>query len=86
MGGVLFATFGWQYLGAALGDKHGLGALGFYRATVWSRACLAVVFSALVALGESPAGLLVLAGLNAIGAASMHLALGRGAAPPAKAA
>ncbi len=56
---------------------QGEGALGFYQATVWSRLALAAAFVVLVAVGESPAGLLVLAGLNLVGALSMHLALKR---------
>ncbi|KAI8467515.1 MAG: hypothetical protein J3K34DRAFT_523676 [Monoraphidium minutum] len=47
----------------------------FYRATVWSRLVLAAAFVGLVAGASAPPGLLVLAGVNAAGAASMALAL-----------
>eukprot|EP00198_Chlamydomonas_reinhardtii_P003386 XP_001692722.1 predicted protein [Chlamydomonas reinhardtii] len=77
VGGILFTLIGWQYLGTASGDREGLGALGFYRATVWSRLALSAAFGLLVAVGESPLGLLVLSAMNLVGAASMHLALRR---------
>ncbi|PNH02626.1 hypothetical protein TSOC_011388 [Tetrabaena socialis] len=77
VGGILFALIGCQYLGTAAGDREGLGALGFYRATVWSRVALAAAFGLLVALGQSPPGLLVLGAVNLVGAGSMHLALRR---------
>ncbi|KAG2423440.1 hypothetical protein HXX76_015311 [Chlamydomonas incerta] len=77
VGGILFTLIGWQYLGTASGDRAGLGALGFYRATVWSRLALSAAFGLLVALGESPLGLLVLSAMNLVGAASMHFALRR---------
>ncbi|KAG2429964.1 hypothetical protein HYH02_013915 [Chlamydomonas schloesseri] len=77
VGGILFTLIGWQYLGTAGGDRAGLGALGFYRATVWSRLALSAAFGLLVAIGESPLGLLVLSAMNLVGAASMHLALRR---------
>ncbi|KXZ49094.1 hypothetical protein GPECTOR_23g26 [Gonium pectorale] len=80
VGGILFALIGWQYLGTAWGDSQGQGAQGFYRATILSRVALSAGFGLLVARGEAPAGLLVLAGLNLVGAASMWLALRRGAA------
>ncbi|GIL57252.1 hypothetical protein Vafri_12509 [Volvox africanus] len=78
VGGVLFNLIGWQYLGTALADRKGQGALGFYRTTVWSRVALAVAFALLVATGQLPATLLVLAAINLLGALSMHIALGRG--------
>ncbi|GIL89836.1 hypothetical protein Vretifemale_17539 [Volvox reticuliferus] len=78
VGGILFTLIGWYYLGTALADCKGQGALGFYRTTVWSRVALAVGFALLVATGQVPATLLVLAALNLFGALSMHIALGRG--------
>lgn len=51
------------------------GALGFYRATVWSRMMLSVAFVMLVVARESPPGLLVLAAINLLGAVSMRVAL-----------
>ncbi|GLC41727.1 hypothetical protein PLESTB_000683700 [Pleodorina starrii] len=78
VGGILFTLIGWQYLGTARADRKGEGALGFYRATIWSRLALSVAFALLVAVRESPPGLLVLAALNLFGAVSMHLALRRG--------
>lgn len=75
VGGVLFALIGWQYLGTASGDPQGLGPLGFYLSTVWSRMALVCAFCALVMTGQAPPGLLVLAALNLAGAASMALAL-----------
>ncbi|GLI67601.1 hypothetical protein VaNZ11_011843 [Volvox africanus] len=77
VGGVLFTLIGWQYLGTALADRKGQGALGFYRTTVWSRVALALAFALLVATGQLPATLLVLAAINLLGALSMHVALGR---------
>ncbi|EFJ46587.1 hypothetical protein VOLCADRAFT_93052 [Volvox carteri f. nagariensis] len=80
VGGILFTLIGWQYLGTARADSKGQGARGFYCATVWSRLALSAAFVMLVATGQSPAGLLVLAGINTLGAASMHLALSRSVA------
>ena len=130
VGGVLFATFGLQYLGAALGDfwllskrreaaaaaaaagraaaagatgtaaaaaaerreerggdggggaapsvlSQSSSSTGFYWATVWARLALAAAFAGLVAAGCCERGLLVLAALNAAGAASMASALRR---------
>ncbi|KAG2492294.1 hypothetical protein HYH03_009534 [Edaphochlamys debaryana] len=76
VGGILFTLIGLQYLGTAVGDKQGQGAAGFYRTTVWSRLGLAAAFCLLVALKQSPPGLLVLAGINVVGALAMHTALG----------
>ncbi len=47
----------------------------FYTASVWSRLALALSFTALVVSGVGAPGLLVLAGVNLVGAVSMALAL-----------
>ncbi|GAX77636.1 hypothetical protein CEUSTIGMA_g5079.t1 [Chlamydomonas eustigma] len=47
----------------------------FYEATVWSRLLLAAGFSVVVAVGEAPLSLLVLAAINVVGALSMAMAL-----------
>ncbi|GFR44409.1 hypothetical protein Agub_g5642, partial [Astrephomene gubernaculifera] len=80
VGGILFTLIGWQYLGTALGDRKDQGARGFYSASVWSRLALAAAFVLLVAAGQSPPGLLLLAALNVAGAGAMYHALrgGRG--------
>ncbi|KAG1672137.1 hypothetical protein FOA52_001725 [Chlamydomonas sp. UWO 241] len=83
VGGILFALIGAQYLGTGLGDapvapgSSGGRVNSFYRATVWSRLLLAAAFSVLVAFGEAPATLLLLAGLNVVGAASMAVAIAK---------
>ncbi len=52
-----------------------VGNTSFYVASVWSRLVLVAAFSALVALGRCERGLLVLAAVNAAGAAGMWRAL-----------
>jgi hypothetical protein len=94
VGGVLFATFGLQYLVTALWPSFGLHdtsqqvwsrASSFYVASVWSRLFLALMFGALVALGRAEATLLVLAGVNVLGLLGMQRALTRKVAKPAAA-
>lgn len=50
---------------------------GFYEASVWTRLALAAAFAVLVAVCKAPAGLLVLALVNILGALSMWGALRR---------
>jgi len=75
--GLLCLTFGSYYLFPAWLEHRGVlpPPLAFYSATVVGRAALAAGLAALVAFGGFPPGVLLLAALNALGAASMHLAL-----------
>ena len=66
--GTLASLFGTYWLGAAWGEATGSMLAGFYKATVFGRLGLAVVFAWLVASRQVSSGLLVLGGLNAIGA------------------
>ena len=75
VGGVLAALFGFYYIGAAHGDYTKKGLNSFYRATVYGRVFLVLTFSTLVALKKSQWQLLILAGLNLVGAISMQKAL-----------
>ncbi len=96
VGGVLFATFGLQYLITALAPSLGVAdsvekqvwsrAAAFYTASVWSRLFLAAAFAGLVAARRAELALLLLAGLNLLGAAAMQRALTRRGARPAAAA
>ncbi|KAK9817031.1 hypothetical protein WJX72_008675 [[Myrmecia] bisecta] len=81
VGGTLAALFGFYYLGAAIGDRQGQGLRGFYAATVAGRLFLAAAFAAFVALGQVSSMLLVLAGVNALGALNMLMALRRKGRP-----
>jgi len=74
--GALASLFGAYYIGTAWGDGRGLGARGFYWATVWGRFCLAALLSSLAWVTPTGRlGLLGLAAMNAIGAAFMWRAL-----------
>lgn len=75
LGGVLLAMFGAYYAGAAVGERLGSGLKSFYWSTVWSRWALALVCVALFVSEELPWGILVLGGMNALGAFGMHFAL-----------
>lgn len=75
VGGTLCCLFGSYYLGAAHGDFTGQGLDSFYRSTVIGRIFLAGVFSALVYLRKAQWQLLILGGVNMIGALSMQRAL-----------
>ena len=75
IGGVLASLFGFYYVGAAHGDITHKGLESFYRSTVYGRLFLVIAFVVLVALKKSQWQLLILAGLNLLGAASMHKAL-----------
>jgi hypothetical protein len=75
VGGVLASLFGVYYIGAAHGDVTNRGLLSFYEATILGRFWLAAVFCLLVALGKSQWQLLILAGANLLGAASMYRAI-----------
>lgn len=75
VGGVLASLFGFYYIGAAHGDFTGRGLESFYRSTVYGRAFLGIAFTALVLTGKSQWQLLILAGVNVLGALSMQAAL-----------
>ncbi|GBF98271.1 hypothetical protein Rsub_10934 [Raphidocelis subcapitata] len=60
-----------------LDDLSLFSSSSFYWASVWSRLGLAVAFLALFGFGRAEPGLLVLGGVNALGAASMAAALRR---------
>jgi hypothetical protein len=87
VGGVLFATFGLQYLISGMWPSFGLHdtvekqvwskASSFYVASVWSRAFLVVMFCALVALQRVEVALLALAAINLVGLLGMQRALTR---------
>eukprot|EP00197_Chlamydomonas_leiostraca_P006713 CAMPEP_0202875266 /NCGR_PEP_ID=MMETSP1391-20130828/26969_1 /ASSEMBLY_ACC=CAM_ASM_000867 /TAXON_ID=1034604 /ORGANISM="Chlamydomonas leiostraca, Strain SAG 11-49" /LENGTH=234 /DNA_ID=CAMNT_0049556905 /DNA_START=171 /DNA_END=876 /DNA_ORIENTATION=- len=62
---------------APAGNRAILYARAFYNGTIWSRLFLAAGFGALVALKQSPPGLLLLSLLNVMGAASMYLAISK---------
>jgi len=79
--GLLAATFGVYYAGAALGEATpGMSAgLGFKMATAGGRLLLAAGLAALAATTGGPTGqgFAAFAALNAVGGLSMALALGR---------
>lgn len=77
MGAVLCVLFGSYYLGAAWGEQHARGLTGFYESTVAGRLFLVAAFVLLVVTGQVGMGLLVLAGVNLLGAVNMFLQLGR---------
>ena len=77
VGGILATLFGFYYCGAALDDCEGRQPLQFYRATTLGRVWLSAAFCALVAAGQCPRGLLLLAAANAVSAWAMHRALRR---------
>lgn len=79
LGGAMLALFGQYYLGAARGGASGSGLRGFYLATVWGRVLLFAVCCWIYVMGELGWGVLVLGGLNLLGAISMKLALDRDA-------
>eukprot|EP00669_Euglena_mutabilis_P004368 TRINITY_DN15700_c0_g1_i1.p1 TRINITY_DN15700_c0_g1~~TRINITY_DN15700_c0_g1_i1.p1 ORF type:complete len:322 (+),score=4.12 TRINITY_DN15700_c0_g1_i1:56-967(+) len=81
--GALASLFGAYYIGTTWGDVRGLGARGFYWATVWGRFCLAALLSSLAWVTPTGRlGLLGLAAMNAIGAAFMWRALRSPTPPP----
>jgi hypothetical protein len=82
VGGVLASLFGFYYGGAALDDCEGRPPLRFYQATILGRLWLSAAFCALVACGECPRGLLLLAGANAASALALHRALRPGSRQP----
>jgi len=63
--------------GAAHGHITGSGVRSFYASTIIGRLSLAAAFAAIVAVGELQTGLLVLAAVNMLGAATMAAALRR---------
>jgi len=63
--GIVACVLGGYYLAAARGD-----AVVFFRASVWGRAVGAVGFALLVACGIAPKFVLLMAALDAAGAAS----------------
>ncbi|CAD7699025.1 unnamed protein product [Ostreobium quekettii] len=75
MGGCFLALVGMQYIGTAVGDGRGLGASGFYSATIFSRLFLVATCCAVVVLGEVEVALLALAAANGLGALAMRRAM-----------
>eukprot|EP00897_Mesotaenium_endlicherianum_P006197 jgi/Mesen1/5605/ME000282S04759 len=73
--GVLALLYGIYFLGTARGEMLGMGARGFYLATVVGRMVLFFAFCGFVACGTVQISLLVLALLNLVGALSMLWAL-----------
>lgn len=74
--GVLCLTFGTYYVGSAWGDARGMGARGFYFATVVGRVLIFSSFLFMVGCGYHPEpALLVLGFVNLVGALAMAHAL-----------
>ena len=73
VGGTLSTLFGFYYLGAALDEceKRPMPRR-FYQATIVGRLFLSAVFGLLVAIGQVPRELLVLAVVNLWSAWAMH--------------
>ena len=72
--GIVACVLGGYYLAAARGD-----AVVFFRASVWGRAVGAAAFAGLVACGIAPKFVLLMAALDAAGAAWTRAALGSSA-------
>ncbi|GBG83044.1 hypothetical protein CBR_g36662 [Chara braunii] len=75
--GILAVVFGMYYAGAAIGDAAGQGARGFYASTVVGRQMLCWGFCVLVIFKAVQPGLLLLAGVNLLGALWMKWSLSR---------
>lgn len=80
-GGTSGSPMGFQFPNASEDERRRSNLLysssSFYAASVWARLALAAAFVALVLMGRCEPGLLLLAGVNALGAVSMAMALKR---------
>lgn len=75
VGGILAVLYGIYYLGAGIGDCCEMGAQGFYMSTILGRLVLSLSFAWLAGAQAVPQGILILAAVNLVGAASMVRAL-----------